>query len=287
MEAASGANAVERLRRRALELSNLPTLPGVVQLVSTMVENRDTSAHDLASIISRDQVLSARILRMVNSPFYGFPGRISSVTHALVLLGFNVVKGLVLTTAVFENLAREAKPLWEHSLGVAFISRRLARELRMPDPDDFMVAGLLHDLGKVVLRHLAPDDYRRALELAQARRIHISQAEVEVFGVDHCTVAGWVAQKWHLPMRLQDSLVYHHCPSSSQQSAACTGVVHLADILARGMGYGDGGDLVVPPLEHEAFQRMGLTFQQIDTVLVGAEEDFNNAAAMFGGEGTR
>lgn len=282
---AEGSTAVpdmpESLKLKAQALSNLPTLPGVVQVVSTMVEDSDTSAKQLATVISRDQVLSARILRMVNSPFYGFPGRISSVTHALVLLGFNVVKGLILTTSVFENLGKDAKQLWQHSLGVAFISRRMAKELKMPDPDEFMVAGLLHDIGKVILAHLTPEEYAAIRKVASVKHIHISEAEKQVLGVTHTDVAGWVAVKWNLPGRLQDALIFHHQPRKAVHSPAYTGVVHLADILARGMGYGSGGDPTMPPLDHEIFQQFGLSYQQIDEILALAEEDFSSAADMF------
>jgi len=274
----------ESIRKRASELSNLPTLPGVVQMVSTMVEDADTSAQQLAAIISRDQVLSARILRMVNSPFYGFPGRISSVTHALVLLGFNVVKGLILTTSVFENLGKESRNLWQHSLGVALICRRMAKELKMPDPDEFMVSGLLHDIGKVILCHVAPREYEAARKTAAVKHIHISVAEMEVMGVTHTEVAGWVADKWHLPGRLQDALMFHHKPSKALHSPAYTGVVHVADILARGMGYGDGGDPTMPPLDHESFQRLGLSYEQLDQILALAEEDYSTASEMFNTE---
>jgi len=271
----------DTIKQRAAELSNLPTLPGVIQVVSTMVEDADTSAQQLGAVISRDQVLSARILRMVNSPFYGFPGRISSVTHALVLLGFNVVKGLILTTSVFENLGKDARSLWHHSLGVSFISRRIAKELKMPDPDEFMVSGLLHDIGKVILSHVAPREYEAARKVAAVKHIHISVAEQEVMGVTHTEIAGLVANNWHLPGRLQDVLMYHHKPREAKHSPAYTGVVHLADILARGMGYGDGGDPTMPPLDHESFQRLGLSYQQIDQILAQAEDDFVSASDMF------
>ncbi|MFP4499874.1 MAG: HDOD domain-containing protein [Candidatus Hydrogenedentota bacterium] len=279
----------EQIERDIADLSNLPTLPAVVKILTSMVEDENVSAGDIGTVLQRDQVLSAKILRLVNSPVYGFPGRISSVTHALVLLGFNVVKGLVLGTAVFDTLGKDARGLWEHSLGTAVLSRRLARELDRRETEEIMVAGLLHDLGKVVLSFLAPEEFRRACELAAARRCHIAQAEREVFGVDHTRVGMWVAASWHLPARLSEALAYHHKPGRAKRFTDAAAVVHLADILARGMDYGYPGDPTMPPLDHEAYQTLGITFEQLDRVLIDAERDFATGVDLLnlGNEGNR
>lgn len=259
----------------------MPTLPGVVQTVVRMVESENTNTEQVGELISRDQVLSAKILRMVNSPFYGFPGRISSIPHALVLLGFNVVKGLVLTTTVFDTLAKETRGLWEHSLGTAVLSRRIALHLELPEPDEVLVAGLLHDIGKVVLSYLAPDDFQSALKVAQVKHCHIGVAEREVFGVDHTRVALWMADKWHLPERLNDGIACHHNIARAEHSREIAAVVQLADILARGMGYGNGGDPTVPPIDRGAFKSLGLTFEALDAVIREAEADYVSGAVLF------
>ncbi len=271
----------ERLQRKVEELSNLPTLPGVVQVVCTMVEDQQTSAKDIGELIAKDQVLSAKILRVVNSPVYGFPGRISSVTHAIVLLGFNVVKGLILSSAVFDGLAGGMQGLWEHSLGVALVSRRMAKELKRTDAEEVMVAGLLHDLGKVVISYLQPDEYGRALTAARERHVHIAEAETEVFGIDHTRVSLWLSLRWHLPKRLSDALTYHHRPDRAKEGKELTAIVHVADILARGMGYGSGGDPSMPPLHHETYHNLGLSFQQIDEILADAEQEYAAGTDLF------
>ncbi len=273
----------ERIQKRVQDLANLPTLSGVVQFVSNMADQDRTTAQDLGKVIAKDQVLSAKILRLVNSPFYGFPGRISSVSHAIVLLGFNVVKGLALSTTVFDALATETKGLWEHSLGVAVLSRRMAKEIGLPEPEEIMIAGLLHDLGKVVLSHLSTEQYREAMGIAVASRRHILEVEQEIFGVNHAIVGSWVAASWHLPERLTMTLTLHHTPSRATAHKETVAVVHVADILARGMGYGDGGDATIPPLDHDAFHRLGLSYHQIDQVLIDAEKEFNSGVDLFRG----
>jgi putative nucleotidyltransferase with HDIG domain len=275
----------EDLRNKIEKISSLPTLPGVVRLVCTMVEEEGSSANQIAEVISRDQVLSAKLLRMVNSPFYGFPGRISTVTHALVLLGFNVVKGLVISAAVFENMGNEMRGLWQHSLGTALLSRRLAMELRLPEPEQIMIAGLLHDLGKLVLNQTVAVHYQAALEHARVTQCHIGKAERDVFDTDHSEVGAWMAQRWHLPEPLCSVLRYHHEPDMAIEGRKMTAVVHVADVLARAMDYGDPLDTTMPPFDADVLRDLCLNDAQILRALDSAEQDFQAGAPMFGMEG--
>ena len=271
----------EQRQTKIGELVTLATLPSVVQTISTMVEDKNVSAGDIAKAISKDQALCTKILRLVNSPLYGFPGRISSVTHALVLLGFTVVKGLILSTAVFDTLGRHMEGLWEHSLGCAILSRRLAREAKTADPEEGMIVGLLHDLGKGILSFMVPLEFGEVVGLAKARKCHIAETEQEVFGTDHARVGSWMATQWHLPPRLVTPLAYHHSPSASKAHQDVAAVVHLADILARGLGYGSPGDAAMPQLDHEAFTSLALTFAQIESVIEGAEVEYNASVDVF------
>lgn len=269
------------LEKRVTDLGNLPTLPGVVQKISKFVDDKKSSAADVAEIISTDQVICAKVLRLVNSAMYGFPGRISSITHALVLLGFNVVKGLVLSTAVFDTMGKCSKGTWEHSLGCAVVSRRMAKEMGMADVEEIMIAGLLHDFGKVILSFLAPKEYTQALELAATQKCHIALAEREVFGVDHPRVASWLAGVWHLPPRLSEPMTYHHRPGLAKKSKDVTALVHVADILTRTLNFGYPGDDTMPKLDHEAFQALGLSFSQIEQVIADAEAEYAAGVDAF------
>jgi len=269
------------LEKRVTDLSHLPTLPGVVQNISKLADDKKSSATDVADIISKDQVITAKVLRLVNSPVYGFPGRISSITHALVLLGFNVVKGLVLGTAVFDSLGKENAGMWEHSLGCAVLSRRIAAAKGLHDVEEVMIAGLLHDFGKVVLSFLAPAEYAQALNVARLKRCHIALAEREVFTVDHCRVASWLADEWHLPPRLADPITYHHRPDLAKTCKDVTAVVHVADILARALGFGYPGDDTMPKIDEIAYKELDLSEAQIDLVMKEAESEFASGLDIF------
>jgi putative nucleotidyltransferase with HDIG domain len=269
------------IRERVAELASLPTVPDAVRQVSQMAASRRTNASDIADVIVRDQALTAHILRLVNSPVYGFPGRIASVSHAVVLLGFNVIKGIVLGTAVFDRLGDGMQGLWEHSLGTALFSRRIARELKLPDAEDLLVPGLLHDLGKLALSHLFSHDYGRIVAAAEARRCHVAEIEQRVLGVSHEAVGDWLAEQWHFPQRLREPLRHHHAPDAATGAPDVCATVHLADILARTMEYGYPGDLSMPPAHHEAIARLGLDQSQVDRILEDTELEMAAGAGVF------
>ena len=153
-------------RKKVEKLSNLPTLPKLLQKFTMMINDPKISIKAFGKELSKDQVLTSRILKLVNSSFYGFPGRISTVTHALVLLGHDAIKGLIITSSIFENISPEAYQLWRHSVAVSLMSRAIASELSLPDVEEFAVAGLLHDIGKVILHIEASEEYREVIKHA-------------------------------------------------------------------------------------------------------------------------
>jgi putative nucleotidyltransferase with HDIG domain len=243
----------------------LPTLPSVVKQLCTMVEGETTSAEEVGRMISTDQVLSARVLRLVNSAYYGFPGRISTVTHALVLLGFNVVKGLVLSAAVIDIMQEGIVGLWEHSCGCSLISGLLARRIDLPDPEEVTVAALLHDLGKVILGVEMSREFQEIQAHQRMARVSLREAEEHVLGgLNHADVAAWLAEDWRLPLRLIDPIRHHHRPTVSEHAPRQAAIVNLADILTRALGFGFGGDPYVPPLDPKVMAVLGLSWEELD-----------------------
>jgi putative nucleotidyltransferase with HDIG domain len=263
-------------------LSHLPTLSPVLALVVSMLEQDSSSTRQLAAVIEKDQALCARILRLVNSPFYGFPHRIASVSHAITLLGFNVVKGLVLSSEAFTGLGAD-RGLWEHSLGTALFSKKIAQVLSMPDYEELMVAGLLHDLGKLILTVLHPEQYASAVTAARNQSCTIREAESAVFGIDHVEVVALTVQAWHLPSRLMDAIVHHHTPFAAPRSRSGASVVHLADALARLMGYGDPGDNTMPEFHPDVLLHLWIHLSQLDSLLPEVENLYQSGRTFLNG----
>ena len=260
------------VRKQIEHIGALPTIPTVVRKLLEMCENPKVSLAEMATIIAQDPVLAAKILKVVNSPIYGFPGRISSLTQALLLLGLNVARGLLLGVSVLEIMQKSIAGLWEHSVGCAIVARIIARRRGLKDPEEVSVAGLLHDIGKVFLTLKFPDQYRQVVAEANTRVILIAEAEKASFGVTHADVEAWVGKKWNFPRSLVEQMAYHHQPGLSKHYSVHTAIVHFSDILIRGRGFGFGGDKLVPSVNDTAWQLLDLSDADIREILIEMED---------------
>ena len=260
------------VRKQIEHIGALPTIPTVVRKLLEMCENPKVSLAEIATIIAQDPVLAAKILKVVNSPIYGFPGRISSLTQALLLLGLNVARGLLLGVSVLEIMQKSIVGLWEHSVGCAIVARIIARRRGLKDPEEVSVAGLLHDIGKVFLTLKFPDQYRQVVAEANTRVILIAEAEKASFGVTHADVEAWVGKKWNFPRSLVEQMAYHHKPGLSKHYGVHTAIVHFSDILIRGRGFGFGGDKLVPSVNDTAWQLLDLSDADIREILIEMED---------------
>ena len=263
------------LHRRIEQVGELPTLPHVVQKLASMIGRPNVSAEEIGALIEKDQVLSAKVLRLANSPFYGFPSRIASVAHAVVVLGLNVVKGLTLCATAFDMMKNAGmNELWRHSLGVPITAHILGTKAALKNPEEVFVAGLLHDIGKVVLYVKWPDVGRQITTAARQSAHSLMESEQKLFDVTHADVGGWLATAWHLPTSLREPILYHHTPAAAQGAQLQTAIVHVADILVKGLACGNPGDELVPPLARQAWDLVGLDEHSLAQCLAKATEEF-------------
>lgn len=260
------------LRSRVENISTIPTIPSVLKQLSTIIENPKISLNEISHFVSQDPALTTKILQMVNSALYGFPGRISSVNHAVMLLGLNVVKGLLLSVSVFEIMHKAMIGLREHSIGVAIASKLLARKKGLKEPEEVFVAGLLHDVGKVILTLSWPEEYDRTVRDAEASGIAIFDAERRHFSETHAAVAGWLAEKWHFPAKLCECIANHHRPQTSSLAPLETSIVHMADVLVKARGLGYSGDRLVPDVNPKAWETLGLSEEDLREILKELED---------------
>ncbi len=241
-----------KIRAYILRIAGLSTT--AVKVLRTCNEP-NTCANDLNRVISFDPVLTGRVLQLINSAYYSLPSKVNSLTRAIILLGLNTVKNLVLSFAVFESFSKRdtfrvfsADDFWTHSLTVAAAARLLSIQHAVPlaEREDYFVAGLMHDIGKIPLNHLFPDEYRQAAELASESGRATRFGEQAVLGVDHCEVGDIIARKWQLSPALAEALGGHHdLRHEAGEGMSLVGVVGFADVLAHGMGAGipGGGSL--------------------------------------------
>ncbi len=260
MDAAVVRNSIERA-------STLTTIPAVAREALELVGNPRTSLANISDFIARDPSLASRLLKMVNSVIYGFPQRITSVNQAVLLLGLNVVRGLLVNVTVFDLMKKTMVGLWEHSAGAAVVSRLIAKKKGLRDAEEAATYGLLHDLGKSLLLLAWPKIYARALKETHDLETSIRSSELEHFGVDHAAAGSWAAQQWNFPLRLVEVIRYHHTPQLAKNARTETAIAHLANVIVRGRGFGFGGDAGVPPVDPAAWELIGLSERDLREIL--------------------
>ncbi len=262
----------QEFRKALRDVKNLPTLPGVVIKLSKMAEDPETTTEQMGKVISKDHILAAKLLKLVNSAFYGFPQRISSLSSAIILLGFNVIKSLIISASIFELMEDNDVELWEHSLGCAVVCSVLAKRMEISDPEEISTAGLIHDIGKVAIKMELPEEYQNIQNLVEEQQMPMREAEMEILGLNHAEVGGWLAKTWNLPGKLVEPVALHHDPNKAKLEKEATAIVHFADILIRGMGYGHGSDVWVPALRNKAWKLLDLAPADMDEILDEVEE---------------
>lgn len=276
------------LNRIIARVEDLPTLPRTVLKITELVNDPKSSARDLARIITDDQVLAARLLRLVNSSFYGFPQPISTITGAIVLLGFDAIRNLLLTTSVFElfpnrknaSLIRQEQ-FWDHSLGCAVGAKILGNHLRYDKVEELFVAGLLHDIGKIVEMIFLPEAFKEIVQLVRDENILMIAAEERILGYRHPEVGKLLAEKWNLPPKLTGVILHHHQPSEAGRFALEAAIVHLADILCRSLNIGYGGDNKMPALDKTAWNNLRIKSQSIEPILAEINKEFNDISLFI------
>ncbi|MBA4390200.1 MAG: histidine kinase [Syntrophus sp. (in: bacteria)] len=265
---------VRVLREKIENINALPTIPKVLKKLLVVIENPRVSLNEISNFISSDPALTIKVLKMVNSPVYGFPGRISSVNQAVILLGLTVVRGLLLGVSVFELMQKTMLGLWEHSLGTAIVSRLIAVKKGLKEPDELSVDGLLHDIGKVLLILQYPEEYQKTMNETDINSITIYESERVHFNTTHASVGAWMAQKWRFPPNLIDIIEYHHKPHLSKRAPLGAAIVHLADILVKARGFGFAGDRFLVSVSPEAWDMLSLSESDLKEILIEAEDSF-------------
>jgi len=270
------------------KIDDLPTLSRTVLKITELVNDPKSSAKDLARVITDDQVLTARLLKLVNSSFYGFPQRISTVTGAIVLLGFDAIRNLLLTTSVFDLFAnrnrkkkQEQERFWDHSLGCAVGAKVIGNYLRHDKIEELFVSGLLHDIGKIVEMLYLPDEFGKVVAVINKEDVLMTTAENRVLGYNHTEIGKLLAEKWNLPVKLVQVIAHHHQPNNAGSFAMEAAIVHLADIFCRALNMGYGGDNKIPPLDTQAWELLKIDSSAIDTIMGTMHREYHDISTFI------
>jgi putative nucleotidyltransferase with HDIG domain len=243
----TGKDANELLSR----IDDLPPLPAVAARVMGMADDDRTSAMDLAQVLSTDQALTAKLIRVSNSAYYGFARRVSTVREAVVMLGFKQVRQVAVGASLINAFKTSRRPndpfdldlFWGHSVAVAVAAEALAKKTRSAKPEDAFTAGILHDIGRLVIRQTMPSEFAEALLIARGGEVDLAAAELQTTGYAHDEVGRALGELWKFPGHLIDAVRCHHDFSLTPANDGLSGVVAQANRLALHYGLYCGYDL--------------------------------------------
>ncbi len=276
-------------------IKDIPTLPKILSKISEEMGNDDYSIKDIGELMSLDVSLSSRILRMVNSPFYGFPQRIYSINHAIVLLGANVLKSIVISTSVFTVMKEAMEGLWEHSLFCAFTAKYIAaipisgsgkKENKMSknngiaDADMMFSAGLLHDIGKIITAIAFKDDFKKIMIIAKEDKRPLTDIEHDTLNISHDQLGYMLAREWNLPSSIYLPIKYHHNVNLASEFKTETAILNLSDYLTRAMGIGYSGNTYIEKINADTVDILNIDLNFIKNI-VEEVYPFKNELSIF------
>ncbi len=265
------------------KVRNMPPLPQSITQILKIAKDDKSSSKELAKVFEQDPTLAVNILKLANSPAYGFASKISTITQAVVCLGLETIKSIALTSSTHEMLNKEIPAyslgdgmLWKHSISCATCSRIIAERIKLKDVEEAYIAGLLLDIGKIILSSFAENEFNLVSEKAEKNRIPFNLAEQEVLGFDHPQVGGRIIKNWNLPPALVEAVQYHHQPNNAGSHKKLTYIVHLGDTISCMLGIGLGNDGLMYEFEDNTLDILGLNKEDVQSIMIELTDKINN-----------
>lgn len=274
-------------------LEQFPTLPHVVMKVSQLINDPKSSSRDIADILKKDQVLTSKVLKLINSSYYSIPGGVTDVQRALAFLGFNTIAQLVLSVSVFTLFNAESKAdgfsmttFWRHALGVAVCSEFLAKKIKYSKPNEAFTCGLLHDLGKLVLHAIDPNEFNKIIAEAQKRKTSYLHIE-NVFEIpSHSYLGEVIATKWNLPESIGLSIRYHHQNISNvstitENNKKLIHIVQLSNAICNKNQIGHSGNYFETKISSDLLKPIGFALSDLEPIEISVKKEIERAGALL------
>lgn len=266
-------------------IRDLPSLSAVVVELLASIDKEDVDVHELGNKIALDQSLTAKTLRLANSSFYGMSSKVTTIHQAISVLGFHSIRTLVTACAVTGSFPAGAntnfnfKGFWRHSVGTAVCAKLLAPHLKL-NPDGAFTAGLLHDIGTLVLSTRLPAEYARMLSWRAEHDCNIVEAEQAVFGIDHADVGAALCAYWKFPVQMQDAVAqHHHADLGSTRSLPL--LVHAANTVAHGLDLSEQEDDLAPPMSQAVYNALALSDADWTRLFAQTEATYNEMSQIL------
>ena len=251
------------------KVGEIPALSHVTTELLDLINDPASTSQDICNVIMKDPVVTYKVLRLVNSAYYGLPRRVGTISEAVTILGFETLRTLVLGVSVYRALGKitrhgllDSEQIWKHSVATAAASKILAQELDFPRAEQAFVAGLLHDIGKVILNSLMRAQYAEVVRKINETELSLLRAEREVLEFDHAEIGKLVAEKWNLPGSLVEPIGFHHAPLLAENYKDLTYIIHLANAVVIVAGYGLGDDKDYH-LDTKVLTQVGMSFDKL------------------------
>ncbi|GER94183.1 HDOD domain-containing protein [hot springs metagenome] len=262
------ANTQLSINNRLFNIKDLPTIPAIHSMILKIMEDINYSVDEVSRHIEKDQVLSSKVLKLVNSSFYGLYSDVATIRRAVILLGSNLIRGIILSTSLFDVADKNLPGLWDHSYCCSIVAGFLAKRFNLITIEEIMTGALLHDIGKVLIKRQLPEESKEIEAVVSSKGITILDAEREVINITHDDVGLWLAETWNLPAIIKDIIAYHHKPGSCNGHKKETAIVHFSDIIVKGIGVSYCNDPFVPMLDEEGWNVLSLSESDLVDIIV-------------------
>jgi putative nucleotidyltransferase with HDIG domain len=265
----------------------LSTVPLVFAKLNEAINSPRSSVGYISTIISQDASLTARLLRIVNSAFYGFPRKVDTISRAVLIVGTQQLRDLTLATSVIKMFKKipdkyvTMESFWRHSVTCGVAARALAGLCRESNIERFFVAGILHDIGKLIIYDRLPDKSEQVLVRAYSNNELVYKVEQDIIGFDHAAVGGALVKAWRLPSNLEEMITNHHAPTLANRNVRETTIVHMADAITHAMQIGNSGEAFMPPVNEDAWKSLELSIDVLPQVFDVVERQSQDVFTQF------
>ncbi len=267
--------------------TTLATPPSTYYQLNNAINNPNSSLKDISNIINQDASLTAQLLRIANSAFFSFPAEITTVAQAITIVGIQQLRELTLACAMlraFPSIPNDdfnINGFWQHSLGVAVASRVIATLRKESNIERYYVLGLLHDIGRIVICLGDPGEARKLLQTAHQSKRLLHQTELAMWQIDHGEIGARFLAHWHLPPSIHQPIHHHHHPESAEHYQDECATLHMADIIAHALQLVNSGEKRIAPLSDMAWQRLGITLEQLPEMTEQVKMQYNESIKLF------
>jgi len=278
----------DEILKKLDSIKDIPTLPTIIFELNELLQDPNTPITEISDIIEKDQAMSLRVLKLVNSAFYGIHKEVNDIGNAIVLLGFNTVRNAIVSLGVINSFSGikslegfDISDFWKHSLAVAVVSKSLAGKTKIASPDSCFVGGLLHDIGKVILAQYFQDLFEKVWNAAKRENIFFYEAEKKEISIDHAIIGAHLATNWELPESFIDVIRWHHDVRNDTESKKMILIIYLSDIIVNSYNADPDGNIDLSLMHPAASKFLKKQLGDVDSWFDEIENDIQSSYQFF------